>query len=173
MVPEIKKILFTTDLSQTARHAFHYAAAIAHRHEAQLVVLHVMEEHASYSDGYLQNFLGEERWKQIREKRESEARQILIGKQREGAVIRQALGEFCDTERAGLGEIRLPAEEIVVARGNVVNEILATVDDQSCDLIVMGYSERGKVGEAFLGSTSRRVLRFSRVPVLLVRLPEE
>jgi nucleotide-binding universal stress UspA family protein len=173
MVPEIKKILFTTDLSQNARHAFRYAVALAYRHGAELVVLHVMEDHAPYADGYLQNFLGEERWKQIKEQREAEARQILIGKQQEGALIRQALDEFCAAVRSELGDIELPAEELVVAKGNTVNEILSAVEDKSCDLIVMGYSARGKLGEAFLGSTSRRVLRLSRVPVLLVRLPEE
>ena len=64
-------------------------------------------------------------------------------------------------------------DEIVVASGNVVDEILATVDSRRCDLVVMGHHVRGKFGEAFLGSTSRRVLRQCRVPVLMVRLSEE
>ena len=36
----------------------------------------------------------------------------------------------------------------------------------------MGYHVRGPFGEALLGSTTRRVLRRSNIPVLLVRLEE-
>ncbi|HSO63140.1 MAG TPA: universal stress protein [Desulfobacterales bacterium] len=40
-------------------------------------------------------------------------------------------------------------------------------------LIVMGYHPRGRLEEAIIGSVSRSVLRRSKVPVLLVRLPEQ
>ena len=63
-------------------------------------------------------------------------------------------------------------DETIVARGNVVDEILTVSRDKECDLIVMGYQDRGKLGEAVLGSTTRRVLRRSNIPVMLVRLPE-
>lgn len=172
MVPEIKKILFCTDLSQPSRLAFDHAIGLAARQGAGIVILHVMEEKAPYSDGYLKSFLGEERWQQIKETRESEARQVLIGKQREGALIRQALEEFCESAGSEPSRSALPSEDIVVAKGNVVDEILAVAADRACDLIVMGYYVRGKVGEALLGSTPRRVLRRSRIPVMLVPLAE-
>jgi nucleotide-binding universal stress UspA family protein len=173
MVPEIKRVLFTTDLSQSSRLAFDHAVGLAGRQGAGIVILHVMEEKAPYSDGYLKSFLGEDRWRQIEENRESEARQILSGKQREGLLIRQALSEFCESAKSELGQTALPTEEIAVAKGNVVDEILAVAEGKGCDLIVMGYHIRGKLGEAFLGSTTRRVLRRSRIPVMLVRLPED
>ena len=44
MIPEIKKILYTTDLSQNARHAFSYAASIANRYGAGVTILHVLED---------------------------------------------------------------------------------------------------------------------------------
>ncbi|KPJ77430.1 MAG: hypothetical protein AMJ54_07955 [Deltaproteobacteria bacterium SG8_13] len=172
MVPEIKKILFTTDLSPGSRHAFAYAAAIAARHNAGLVILHVREEVSPSATTHLQGFLGEERWRQLNESQESQAQQILIGKKREGSVIREALGEFCETAAAELAGCEFTTDEIVVAGGNVVDEILATVESRSCDLVVMGHHVRGKLGEAFLGSTSRRVLRHCAAPVLMVRLPE-
>ena len=64
-------------------------------------------------------------------------------------------------------------DDIVVAKGNIVEEILAETQARGCDLIVMGYHSRGKLEEAIMGSTTRRVLRRSKIPVLLVRLPEE
>ena len=60
-------------------------------------------------------------------------------------------------------------DDIIVVRGNVVDE----TQDRGIDLIVMGYHSRGKLEGAVVGSTTRRVLRRSRMPVLLVRLPEE
>ena len=173
MISEIKKILFPTALAPSSRHAFNYAAAIAARHSAALVILHVREEVSPSATSHLQGFLGEERWRQLTESQQSQAQQILIGKKREGSVIRQALGEFCDAAAAELTGCEFTTDEIIVARGNVVDEILATVESRNCDLVVMGHHVRGKFGEAFLGSTSRRVLRHCKVPVLMVRLPEE
>ena len=64
------------------------------------------------------------------------------------------------------------AEEIVVTQGDAVDCILQEVETRACDLIVMGYHPRGRLEEAIVGSVSRSVLRRSKVPVLLVRLPE-
>ena len=172
MVPEIKKILFTTDLAPHSRQAFNYAAAVAAKHGASLVILHVREEVSPSATTHLQGFLGEERWQQLVENQQTQAQQILIGKKREGSMIRQALGEFCDAAAAQLTGCEFKTDEIIVASGNVVDEILAAVESRNCDLVVMGHQVRGKLGEAFLGSTSRRVLRQCRVPVLMVRLPE-
>ena len=42
-LPQIKKILFTTDLSPETRNAFNYAVGIANRYGARLTLLFVME----------------------------------------------------------------------------------------------------------------------------------
>ena len=126
MVPEIKKILYATDLSPSSRQAFNHAAAIAAKHHAGLVILHVREEVSPSATTHLQGFLGDERWRQLTDSQESQAQQILIGKKREGSVIREALGEFCDAAAAALTGCEFTTDEIVVASGSVVDEILAT-----------------------------------------------
>jgi nucleotide-binding universal stress UspA family protein len=173
MVPDIKKILFPTNLSQSSRRAFEYAVSIASRYGATITLLHVMEEVSRSSDVRLRDLLGEERWRELQESREQEARQILIGKKKEGAMIRECLDEFCEKIRTDLGETGFTTEEIVVARGNVVAEILSEAHSRGCDLIIMGYHVRGKFGEAVLGSSTRRVLRRSKIPVMLVQLIED
>ncbi len=172
MIPDIKKILFTTDLSPRSRQAFNYAVSIANCYGAQLVLLHVMEEVSPSADVRLKNFIGQERWQDIKDSQEEEARQILIGKKREGAMIREALGEFCERTQAE-AEVDVKIDQILVARGNVVDEILAEARQYGCDLIVMGYHVRGKLEEAVLGSTTRRVLRRSKTPVMLVQMVAE
>ncbi len=63
--------------------------------------------------------------------------------------------------------------EIVVVRGNVVDEILSEAQNRNCDLIVMGYNARGKLQDALLGSNPRRLLPRRKIPVMLVRLLED
>ncbi len=170
MIPEIKKILFTTDLSKDSRQAFDYAVSLADRYGASITMLHVIEEVSAATSTYVRDFLGDERWEQIQENHEQEARQILIGKRREGTMIREALGEFAEQAKADLGQTKIAMDEIVVAHGNVVEEILQESQSRGCDLIVMGHHVRGRLEEAVLGSTTRRVLRRSAIPVLVVRL---
>lgn len=173
MVPEIKKILFTTNLAPNSRHAFEYAISIANRYGAVVTVLHVIAEVSQSSDAHVKSFLGDQRWQELQESRAQEAKQILIGKRREGVMIKEALEVFCSETQKDHDECEFLTDETVVTSGNVVNEILAVSRDKGCDLIVMGYHVRGKLEEAFLASTTRRVLRLSKIPVLLVRLPEE
>lgn len=172
MIPNINTILFATDLSRNSRHAFKYAVSIAHRYGAKLSLLHVMEEVSHSADVRLKNFIGEERWQEIKGSHEEEARQILIGKKKEGAMIREALDEFCKQMQTE-SEVDYKIDKINVVRGNVVDEILSEAQRIGCDLIVMGYHVRGKLEEAVLGSTTRKVLRRSKTPVMLVQLVEE
>ena len=47
--------------------------------------------------------------------------------------------------------------------------ILDAADEHKADLIVMGSRGRGTFANLLLGSTSERVLRYAKVPVLIVR----
>ncbi len=44
MVPDIKRILYATDLSDTARHAVRYACSIGHQYGAKVTLLHVIPD---------------------------------------------------------------------------------------------------------------------------------
>jgi nucleotide-binding universal stress UspA family protein len=54
-----------------------------------------------------------------------------------------------------------------------VTRILETAEEKNCDLIVMGTHGRGALMDAMMGSTTNRVTRRSKIPVLSVRLPEK
>ena len=64
-------------------------------------------------------------------------------------------------------------DDVIVERGNPVEEILKHSKDRNCDLIVMGTHGQGTLEDVMLGSTARRVIRRSKIPVLVVRLPAE
>lgn len=171
-IPKIKKILFTTDLSKQTRHAFNYAVGLAIQYGASLTILFVMEDTPQVKSQDFEDFLGKKRWAEVRQSHEQEVRQLLIGKKREGDLIRQALGEMLAAAKDSLGRKSVPSDEIMVTQGDVVDCILQEAQSQKVDLIVMGYHARGRLEEAVSGSVSRSVLRRINVPVLLVKLPD-
>ena len=83
------------------------------------------------------------------------------------------LDQFCEDTKAGQADQDFVTDEIVVIRGNPVDEILEQAEKRDCDLIVMGTQGHGFLEDVLLGSTARRVIRRSKKPVLVVRLPEE
>jgi len=173
MTPQIKNILFTTDLSKETIRAFSYAVGLAFRYHAGLTILFVMQDEPQVHSQDFEDFLGKERWEEIRESREQEIRNILIGKKREGNLIRQALEEMLSGAQRGLGTSRPQASDrVVVTQGDIVKCILHEIQEHEIDLVVMGYHERGRIEDAIAGSVSRSVLRKVNVPVLLVKLPE-
>src|SRR3974377_2026487 len=43
MIPQIKKILYATDLTKNSAYAFYYAVDAAKKHDAEIVILHTIE----------------------------------------------------------------------------------------------------------------------------------
>lgn len=171
-VPRYQHILFTTDLSQESRHAFAHALGLAVRYGAGLTILYVMEEVPQVKDQTFRDFLGPERWAEVRRDQEQEVRRLLIGKKREGSMIRSALQEMLADVRRDLGvEGSGTSDEVVVTHGDVVDAILQEVQTRGIDLMVMGYHARGRLEEAIAGSVSRSVLRKISIPVVLIKLP--
>jgi nucleotide-binding universal stress UspA family protein len=166
----IKRILYTTDLSWNARYAFSYALSLADKYEASLVILHVMEE-APDLDRRVTGYISEQEWDDIKARNEAEARQQLIGKRRDSSVIRDVLNKFYESARTESDSKTFGSDEILLERGNAVRKILEVADERQCDLIVMGTHGQGTLADAMLGSTAQRVLRRAPVPVMVIRLP--
>jgi nucleotide-binding universal stress UspA family protein len=172
-IPQIKSILFTTDLSKQAGYAFDYAVGLSSQYGAGLTILFVMEDNPQVHAQDFKDFLGEQRWAEIKKSLEDEARQILIGKKRESDMIRQKLEEMLAAAQGSLGGSNRHPDRIMVTRGDIVECIVNEARSNQIDLIVMGYHPKGRLEEAVAGSISRSVLRKTEVPVLLVKLPED
>lgn len=160
-IPEIKKILYTTDLSEHARYAFSYAMSLANQYGAGITILHVLESSPS-SESLVTNVIGKEKWDKIRKENEEE----VVN------TIRQRLENFCEEVTREVPECPFITDEIVVKIGNPADEILNLVDSRDYDLVVMGAHGHGFLGSAMMGSISRRVVRHSKKPVLVIRLPK-
>ena len=162
MLPKIHKILYPTDLSDSAKQAFGYAASLADRYHATITILHVVEDLSQNTAMLISSLLGEERWQQIREKSNEE----FTG------MIREQIQQFCrDMEKEYSGS-SFTVDQIHVRQGQPTESIIAENRASDYDLLVMGTHGQGGITDVVMGSTARRVSRRSTVPVLVVRLPE-
>lgn len=169
----VKKILYATDLSENARYAFAYAVSLADLYNASITFIHVLPEVPDLLDKSVVGYISEERWAEIKSQNIEEAKEAIIGKRRDHLAIKDALHQFSQNVKESLNDESFVTDDIIVVRGNPVEEILKYSEEISSDLIVMGTHGQGSLADAMMGSTARRVLRRSRQPVLVVRLPEE
>ena len=170
---QIKKILYATDLSDNARHAFAYAVSLANLYGASITLLHVLSEIPDIIDKYVIGYISADKWDEIKEAQLQEAKVTLTGKKRLSVPIREVLGQFCDDVQSNQKVSNFITDDIVVIRGNPVEEIIAQAEKRNCDLIIMGTKGIGGLEDVLIGSTARRVIRQSQKPVLVVRLPED
>jgi nucleotide-binding universal stress UspA family protein len=170
---EVNKILYATDLSENARYAFAYAVSLADLYGASITFIHVLPEVPDLLDKNVIGYISAERWEEIKSQNVEEARDAIIGKRRDHLAIRDALHQFSENVKESREGEGFVTDDIIVVRGNPVEEILKYSEENNCDLIVMGTHGQGTLADAMIGSTARRVLRRSPKPVLVVRLPEE
>ena len=161
MIPEIKKVLYATDLSKNSSYAFFYAVDMAKRHGAKVIILHSVEpgRHISYAGARVEGMLA-------RAKEEEQAT--------DREIIKKDLQEFCKRIENQIGSpcVEL-VSKILVPLGHPVEEILKTADEEGCDVIVLGTHGKGFLKQTFLGSVAGSVLERTRKPIFIIPLPSE
>jgi nucleotide-binding universal stress UspA family protein len=160
MLPEIRTILYPTDLNPRAPEVFRYAMSLAHRYDAGIVLLHVVEPLTHYAQSLVRMYVPQQG-----EGLPEDARQRIL------AGLHQRLRHFCTDEvcvdAGGAERVR----EIRVLEGQPAEVILGEVERVAPDLVVVGAHGHTAVGEVLIGSVSHKVVQRSPVPVLVVRLP--
>jgi nucleotide-binding universal stress UspA family protein len=139
----LRSILCAVDFSGQSQHALRWAAALAMRYDASLVVLTAVDP-------------------LLAEAARVRARLDLAKEE-----VEPALREFVSAvvpERASWA----PATNLVVRVGDAADVILAEAGRQQADLVVLGTQGLGGFRKLLLGSTAEQVLRRTRTPVLSV-----
>jgi nucleotide-binding universal stress UspA family protein len=167
MFKPIKTILFATNLSETCKQAFDFAAVLATRFQATIVLLHVLEKLPMSVEGQLKGMIGEKRWNDIIASHQQDARQILIGKQSSDSLIRQALNHFCSEAGIDDASCGYQSREIVIGDGEVVEDVIRYSKEYNCDIIILGTRE-GFISNNVIGPTIKSIMRKSTIPVLVV-----
>jgi nucleotide-binding universal stress UspA family protein len=166
---QFKKILYATDLSENAAHAFSYAVSLANMYGAGITILHVLVEFSG--EEFITNMISTETWKEIKRRHYSEARDSLIQKKRDHVAIKEILQAFSDEVTVNTKDQNAVTDEILIRGGDTAEMIVQTAEEKNCDLIVMGTRGLGILADVLIGSTAKKVLKLSPIPVLIIRLP--
>ena len=158
MIPKIKKILYTTDLSDNSAYVLRYAMDSAKKHDAKIIILHVLDIMPAIAT----TPLTEEKQHQLHKEK------IAYTLDR----IQKRLKVFCEKELKDDPECTERVESIEIREGFPAEEILSKADEFNCDVIIMGTHAKGIIANTFLGSTAKRVLRRTRKPVFIIPLPK-
>jgi nucleotide-binding universal stress UspA family protein len=148
-VIKLKKLLVPTDFSESARHALSYGISFAREYEAELQLLHVVE---NLTVGYASDLFP-----------------VPM------AEVFQEISGYAKAELAKLGEEARAKDVVVaehVAQGKPSAEIIRFARENAVDMIVLGTHGKGMLDQALFGSTTERVVRRAPCPVLTVRLAE-
>lgn len=165
MVPAFRKILYATDLSETARHAVRYACSMGSQYGADVKVLHVVpdqaELYASETGIRLKGANGNGNGNDLNRPAVDAAVE----------QIRRRIRETASSVVREIPHCPLAADEILVKVGDPATQIINTASGDGYDLVIMGTHGHSKLDDLVLGSVARDVVHASPVPVLTVRLP--
>jgi nucleotide-binding universal stress UspA family protein len=163
MIPQIKKILYATDLSKNSVYAYRYAMDMAEKYDSEIVILHVIEPIPPQVKHYVSIYVNEAKWEE------------KIKTEQEMAIdqIKKRLQEFCKRETQDNPRCLLLVSKILVQPGHPVEEILKAADEEAYEVIILGTHGKGFLKQTFLGSVARSVLDRARKPVFIIPLPHD
>ena len=163
MIPQIKKILYATDLTKNSAYAFFYAVDMATKHQASIIILHTIEPNWHYADEVAGSQLAGALIKVKKQAQEIDTEEI-----------KKRLQQFCKRTEAQFGAPCVDrVSKILVPLSYPVEEILKVADGEDCDVIILGTHGKGVLKQTFLGSVSKAVLERTRKPVYIIPLPSE
>lgn len=140
---KLKKILVPVDFSNCSIKALQYAKAMAKQFNSEVILLHVMQSEIPVTDFVLADIT---------------------------AILEQARA----AAKRNIEEMQLTIDAHIDSRaltrsGQPYNEIVNAAEELDVDLIVISTHGRTGLTHTFMGSTTERVVRHARCPVLVVR----
>jgi nucleotide-binding universal stress UspA family protein len=166
MLPEITKILYATDLSESAKPAFFWAMSLAEQYDAEISIIHIipdMVEIMSGSMGYdLSSHFDANQLTQYNEEDQKTAM----------ASVQERVKNVYDEMKGELPSCRVDLHHIVIKSGDPVREITMETVTNDYDMVVMGSHGHGVIEGFLLGSVARGVVNKCKVPVLTIKLPD-
>ena len=162
MLPKVRRILYSTDLSKSSSAAFEYATTLAKETGADIHVLHIVEKLSNDAKITLQTYV-----------MDSKSRHDLLQERVDAATkkLHSRQDNFWDNLHPDDAAVRQQIKSIDILEAYPAETIIKRSRELDVDLIVMGTHEKGML-HTFLGSVAKKVLNHSRIPMLIVPLPE-
>lgn len=161
MLPEIKKILLATDLSEDAAAALRYAISLSEKYDADLVLLHVlpdMRDQLYLSSGFDFAAIYDDNTLKVL---------LEAGAEKAKETVADMMRQQCEEVTDGNPKCSTVTMNPIIASGSAVKKIIEHAKD--CDLVVMGTKGHSKIGGILVGSVAQGVIAKSPTPVLIVR----
>jgi len=146
---KIEKILVPTDFSEHSKYAFSYALSFAKEYDAELVMLHVIEDVQYLANAYMFDVPMMPSFSDMEQNRVKE------------------MDDFIEREVAD-SSVKIAKS---VRHGRPFVEIIQAARDEDVDLIVIATHGRGGLEHVLFGSTAEKVVRKAPCPVLSIRKP--
>ncbi|MBC8017329.1 MAG: universal stress protein [Verrucomicrobia bacterium] len=143
-----EKILIAIDFSENSEYAFEYALTLATQFQAELTILHVINEPVDLRGFYVPHISFEQLEKEIEDGAE------------------KMMEKFCQTRMGDFSNYRT-----AIVTGIPYEEIIKKAEDTVSSLIVLGTHGRTGLDHLIFGSTAERVVRSASCPVLTIRMP--
>lgn len=160
MLPDVKKILYASDIDKGSRPAFRAAVSLCGHYNSEITYLHIIEPLSASAQSVVETMMNDESLHEMH----SQGLENLKRK------MEDRIARFCETE---LEENEMLSEGSVQSRveeGTPWKTILRVADDIDADVIVMGTRTHSAVGQFLLGSTANKVMQNSKRPILIVPL---
>lgn len=145
MESEIKTILIPIDFSEKSKNALKVAAKMAVRHEAKLILIHVVYTY------------------------------FLIDRGAKQVIGSQTVQETVDRTTAKLNKLKTNLQEnynleieVRICTQNIVDSVNDLIARDHVDLVILGTSGKQKMKQFILGSNSYNVLLHANCSVLLI-----
>lgn len=160
MLPQVKKILYASDIESGARPAFRAALSLCGHYHSEITFLHVIEPLSANAQSVIKTIMSKDAVDELHDESIAHVKE----------VIAERVERFCRTE---LEESEVPEISTLISRveeGAPWKKILEVADDIDADVIVMGTRTHSSLGQFLLGSTASKVMHHSKRPVLIVPL---
>jgi nucleotide-binding universal stress UspA family protein len=155
-------MLFATDLSADCSDAIRYAVNYANRHNAKLIVFHVIDQQSITRSKILATFFNEGQEYIIRQKKVNAALKRMEN------LLEILRKKELNDHPEHVNKI----EHLVVHYGMIAEEIAEKANRWGCELIILGPRRKRLLGRIFLPSISRKVIRRTDKPVHIIKVPK-
>ena len=146
-IPEIKTILYATDLGTHMRPVFRFAVSLAQRYQARIIMLHVLEPLGATGHAVVDMYLS----KQQAQKLEQDGLKKIL------KLMKKRVERFYAEEMSDSPDHTELVDEVVVVEGRPSEEISRQADRFDADLIVVGTGTTPGLLHGMLGSTAHAI----------------
>ena len=142
-MPSIKTLLCPVDFSQMSRAVLDYAVFMAQSHQAQLKLIHVVDQLHGFDSYKILHMTAIEITHEMERQARTQLKELVV-------------------------TLPIPAT-FDIRFGRAADEIVIQAKDDEVELIVMGSHGRSGISHLLVGSVAESVVRHAPCPVLVVR----